>query len=94
MCADKEIKLLLATRQYLVEHPDAKFGDVIQDTGATEQALMFWIKEGKLEGYGYNLYIPCSGCGRPTRGHRLCPVCRSTLQAIARKITGDEKKQR
>ncbi|MDW7663174.1 MAG: MerR family transcriptional regulator [Bacillota bacterium] len=62
-------------REYIYDNPSSSVKDVSSGTGVHTDAILKWIREGKIV-LGSNSNIAfCERCGEPTTGSRFCPKC-------------------
>lgn len=66
-------------REYIYDNPSSSVKDVSSGTGVNSDAILKWIREGKIV-LGNNSNIAfCERCGEPTTGSRFCPKCVNDL---------------
>ena len=84
--------LLNSSLDFLRKHHRSTCEQVSAATGATQEQLTAWMKEGKLLLSDYpNLHYACASCSRPIRKHKLCTDCTSRLNRDIRELRDKEQ---
>ncbi len=86
MC-DKCIKemddMFVAVRDYIYKYPNATVVEVLEEIpSATEQDILDFLKEGRLEMKEAGDVLKCEKCGVNVRSGRLCESCKKELSSV------------
>lgn len=62
-------------REYIYDNPSSSVKDVSIATGVEADAILKWIREGKIVLSKGSSIAFCDRCGEPTDGGRFCAKC-------------------
>jgi predicted amidophosphoribosyltransferase len=75
-CVRELDEIFVKVREKLYDDPRANIVELCEDTGATEQDIMGWLREGRLiMGSESARLITCVKCGAPIATGRFCEKC-------------------
>ncbi len=74
-CSHDDEALFREVREYLYDHPNANAQEVAEETEATEDQVMKWLRQGRLELKGEGVGYPCDRCGVAITSGRFCQSC-------------------
>lgn len=78
-CSDSIDDEFTRVREYIYDNPSSSVKDVAEGTGVESEAILKWIREGKIVlGEGARISF-CERCDEPTDGSRFCPKCAREL---------------
>lgn len=68
-------------REYLYEHPRAALVTVSEETEVSEDSILRYLREGRLEivGDSPGLVLDCERCGKSIRTGRYCNECANEI---------------
>ena len=62
-------------REYIYDNPTSSVKEVSVGTGVRPDAILKWIRDGKIVLSKDSSIAFCERCGEPTEGIRFCPLC-------------------
>ncbi len=62
-------------RDYLYDNQDATVEEVSANTGVDERAIVFFLKDGRLEMKNASGALRCEQCGASIKSGRMCADC-------------------
>lgn len=80
-CRRKDEEAFKIVKEYVYDNKDATIIEVTEETGVSEEKILRFLREGKLEITGDDDMSPieCERCGRGIRTGRFCEVCMEEL---------------
>lgn len=78
-CMEKENSEYIKVRNYLLEFPNSGIEDLSMATGVSEEIIIKFLKEGKIEITSENCILNCEKCLAPIKSGRYCPECTRQL---------------
>lgn len=77
-CIREEEKLFDDVKDYIRTHEAATVSEVADATQVSEERVLHYLREGRLELSGTLTYA-CESCGKPIRSGRFCSECKQEL---------------
>jgi predicted amidophosphoribosyltransferase len=74
-CNDNVDDSFTRVREYIYDNPTSSVKDVSHGTGVDADAILKWIREGKITLADNSNIAFCERCGSPTEGARFCGKC-------------------
>lgn len=79
----KEIdQIYVAVRDFLYDNPNATVKEVVEETGAEENLILDFLKDGRLEMTTANGLLRCEKCGKAISSGRMCDACKQSLSNV------------
>lgn len=80
-CIQQEEVLFDKVRDYIKKTPGCNLQEVSENTGASVDKILLYLREGRLIGMNSQLGVElqCLSCGKPISGGRLCEKCAKDL---------------
>lgn len=93
-CRRKDDENFRAVKEFLYENPRETIIVVSEETGVSEDKILRYLREGKLEIVGDNpgIMLNCEGCGKAIRTGRYCEKCAQDIERGLK--SGFEKQER
>jgi len=81
-CRKKDDEDFIRVREYVYENPGANIMTVADETGVSEDKILRYLREGRLEIVGDNpgLVLDCERCGKAIRTGRYCDECAREIE--------------
>lgn len=81
-CRKKDDEDFRKVKEYLYEHPKETVTVVSEETEVSEDKILRYLREGKLEIVGENpgILLDCEGCGKSIRTGRYCEQCAREME--------------
>ncbi len=68
-------------KEYIYDHPGATLPEVSEKTDVSEERILYYLREGRLEIIGTSsMILDCERCGRGITTGRYCKECASELE--------------
>ncbi len=77
-CVKEEEKSFDEVKEYIRSHDSATISEVAEATQVSEERVLHYLREGRLELSGTLTYA-CESCGTPIRTGRFCSACQQML---------------
>jgi flagellar operon protein (TIGR03826 family) len=76
-CRKKDEEDFILVKEFLYENPKETITVVSEETGVSEDKILRYLREGKLEIVGENpgILLDCEICGKAIRTGRYCEKC-------------------
>ncbi|MDN5352589.1 MAG: hypothetical protein PWQ12_1510 [Clostridiales bacterium] len=81
-------------REYIYDNPTSSVKDVSTGTNVSTEAILKWIKEGKIILSDSSRISFCERCGEPADGNRFCAKCVRELEKGLKSGMEDRQAQR
>ncbi len=82
-CVREVDDMFVKIRDYIYKNPDATVVEVLESVpAATEQDILNFLKEGRLEMKDASSALKCEKCGVPVSTGRLCEACKKELSSV------------
>ncbi|HHY90970.1 MAG TPA: MerR family transcriptional regulator [Clostridiales bacterium] len=78
-------------KEYIYDNPGATMIDIVQETGVSEEKVLRYLREGRLEisgGENALLFLQCERCGKGIRTGRFCDECSREMEKDLRGAYG------
>lgn len=90
-CRGDDEAIFKEVREYLYDHPKANAQEVAEETEATEELVMKWLRAGRLELKGEGVGYPCDHCGVSITTGRFCKKCADEMAKGFKAAMGADK---
>lgn len=80
-CNDSIDNTFNRVREYIYDNPTSSVKDVSAGTGVSTDAILKWIREGKIILGDHARIAFCERCGAGTEGDRYCAKCLNELSS-------------
>ncbi len=85
-CLEKEDSEFAIVRRYVRDNPGASIFEVAEETGISEEKILQFLKDGRLQSAGFVEVSSCEGCGKKIAAGRYCDKCLSQLGSELRSV--------
>lgn len=92
-CLDQEEREYEEVRKYLKDAPGASVSEVSEVTGVSEDRVLKWMREGRLDVALTVGGLTCRSCGAPITAGNLCVRCAHELAARIKSMSGTSHTQ-
>lgn len=81
-CRKKDDEDFRKVKEYLYENPKETITVVAEETEVSEDKILRYLREGKLEIVGENpgILLDCEACGKAIRTGRFCDQCAHDIE--------------
>jgi len=81
-CRKKDDENYKVVKEYLYENPKATIIQVSEATGVSEEKILRYLREGRLEITGDHpgFVLDCERCGKAIRTGRFCSECAGLIE--------------
>lgn len=81
-CRKKEDEDFKVVKDYIYDNPKATIVAVSEETGVSEEKILGFLRQGRLEIVGENsgLVLDCENCGKSIRTGRFCDECAHEME--------------
>lgn len=81
-CRKKDDENFRVVKDFLYENPKETISVVSEETGVSEEKILRYLREGKLEIVGDDpgILLDCEGCGKAIRTGRYCERCAQDME--------------
>jgi len=91
-CQVDDEKNFVTVKEYIYDNPGVTMPEASQETGVSEDKILRYLREGRLEIIGHSMLLDCERCGKSITTGRFCKAC---AQEIERGLKGSfERKEK
>ncbi|MDR0671486.1 MAG: hypothetical protein LBF64_04155 [Oscillospiraceae bacterium] len=81
-CVHELDDIFTKVRNYLYDHPQADMASLCEASGAEEEDVLGWLREGRLVlGGDAEAMLVCENCRKPIKTGRYCDTCAAAVRA-------------
>lgn len=90
-CVENDDELFKIVREYVYDNPSATVQDTAEATEVSEEKILKFLRQGKLQLRGDGVGLDCERCGKSIPSGRFCDNCAHEMAQGFKKATGQDR---